>query len=328
MTRISEILNNLLFNTNKPAEIKDTSVQPQIFDFDAGNPMDTVEFTASETSAVQTTKKLPDEITVQKGDTIESLAAILKITPKEFKDTYGVTSIKSGDVLKKKTKTSTTNNNGYTEYKVKSGETLGGIANRNNTTVDAIMKLNGLKSADDVKADQVLKIPSGASTSANTTKTKSSTTNNNGYTEYKVKSGETLGGIANRNNTTVEAIMKLNGLKSADDIKADQVLKIPSGASTTCSSQTQATQTSTTKDMAGFLYALRMQESTDNYSAKNRRGYIGAYQFGERALADLGIYSESGSDPYSKNDWAGYIKKNKYGITSISGFLSSKKTTR
>jgi hypothetical protein len=43
---------------------------------------------------------------------------------------------------------------------------------------------------------------------------------------YKVKSGDTLGHIANRHHTTVSAIKKLNRLKS-DNISVGQVLKIP-----------------------------------------------------------------------------------------------------
>ena len=43
---------------------------------------------------------------------------------------------------------------------------------------------------------------------------------------YKVKSGDTLGHIAQRNRTTVSAIKRLNHLKS-DNIRVGQVLKIP-----------------------------------------------------------------------------------------------------
>jgi stage VI sporulation protein D len=43
---------------------------------------------------------------------------------------------------------------------------------------------------------------------------------------YKVKSGDTLGHIANRHHTTVSAIKKLNKLRS-DNISVGQVLKIP-----------------------------------------------------------------------------------------------------
>jgi LysM repeat protein len=43
---------------------------------------------------------------------------------------------------------------------------------------------------------------------------------------YIIKPGETLGGIANRNNTTVDAILKKNKKLSADSIRAGQKINI------------------------------------------------------------------------------------------------------
>jgi LysM repeat protein len=44
--------------------------------------------------------------------------------------------------------------------------------------------------------------------------------------KYTVKAGETLGGIANRNNTTVDDIMKKNPGLKADQIKIGQTIQI------------------------------------------------------------------------------------------------------
>ena len=44
---------------------------------------------------------------------------------------------------------------------------------------------------------------------------------------YMVKSGETLGGIANRNNTTVDAIIKKNPGINPDKLKIGQKIKLP-----------------------------------------------------------------------------------------------------
>lgn len=43
---------------------------------------------------------------------------------------------------------------------------------------------------------------------------------------YTVRSGETLGGIANRNDITIDELMKLNGLTNPNSLKVGQVLKI------------------------------------------------------------------------------------------------------
>jgi murein DD-endopeptidase MepM/ murein hydrolase activator NlpD len=44
---------------------------------------------------------------------------------------------------------------------------------------------------------------------------------------YKVKSGDTLSGIAAKNKTTVAALTKLNGIKDASKISVGQAIKLP-----------------------------------------------------------------------------------------------------
>ena len=97
-------------------------------------------------------------------------------------------------------------------YVVKAGDSLWLIAQKYNTTVDAIKKLNNLTS-DMLSIGQILNIPSGQALP---------------YIEYTVRSGDSLWLIANRYNTTVDAIRNLNGL-SSDMLSIGQVLKIPVG---------------------------------------------------------------------------------------------------
>ena len=99
-----------------------------------------------------------------------------------------------------------------TRYVVKAGDSLWLIAQKYNTTVDAIKKLNNLTS-DMLSIGQILNIPSGQALP---------------YIEYTVRSGDSLWLIANRYNTTVDAIRNLNGL-SSDMLSIGQVLKIPVG---------------------------------------------------------------------------------------------------
>lgn len=96
------------------------------------------------------------------------------------------------------------------EYVVKAGDSLWLIAQRFGTTVEAIRQLNGL-TTNLLNVGQVLKIPAVQS---------------GPYIEYTVRPGDTLWLLSRRYDTTVDAIMKLNGL-SGDRLSIGQVLKIP-----------------------------------------------------------------------------------------------------
>lgn len=69
-----------------------------------------------------------------------------------------------------------------------------------------------------------------------------------------------------------------------------------------------------------FLNALGERESSDNYAAENRLGYLGRYQMGELALIDVGVYTRDGT---SANDWKPGYFTGKYGVVSKAGFLAS-----
>ena len=99
---------------------------------------------------------------------------------------------------------------GTSTYVVQAGDSLWLIAQRYQTTVDAIKRLNGLTS-DLINVGQILKIPSSQAEP---------------YIEYTVRSGDTLWLLSRRYNTTVDAIKKANGLTS-DLLNIGQVLKIP-----------------------------------------------------------------------------------------------------
>lgn len=100
-------------------------------------------------------------------------------------------------------------------YTVKPGDTLWNIARRYNTTVNAIKILNNLTS-DILRIGQKLNIPARLSESPSTD-----------VITYTVNYGDTLWNIAQRYNTSVEAIVNLNRLPN-DMISVGQTLLIPS----------------------------------------------------------------------------------------------------
>ena len=146
--------------------------------------------------------------TVKKGDTLYSIANRFNTTVQALKSLNNLTSdtLTIGQTLK----IPTGEENTQTTYTVKSGDTLYSIANRFNTTVQAIKSLNNLTS-DTLTIGQTLKIP---------------TSEENTQTTYTVKSGDTLYSIANRFNTTVQALKTLNNLTS-NTLTIGQILKIP-----------------------------------------------------------------------------------------------------
>lgn len=100
-------------------------------------------------------------------------------------------------------------------YTVRPGDTLWNIAQRFNTTVDAIKILNNLNS-DILRVGQILNIPAELEESATR------------ILPYTVRYGDTLWSIAKRFNTNVEEIKRLNHL-TTNMIYAGQTLMIPSG---------------------------------------------------------------------------------------------------
>ena len=153
-----------------------------------------------------------NEYIVQKGDTLYGIANKFNTTVDNLKSINNLTtdSLSIGQVLKLPS-SSTISTDTYT---VKSGDSLYAIAKKYNTTVDTLKSLNNLTS-NTLSIGQVLKLPGSSATSTDT---------------YTVKSGDTLYAIANKYNTTVDALKSLNNLTS-NSLSIGQTLKIPSSSS-------------------------------------------------------------------------------------------------
>ncbi len=109
--------------------------------------------------------------------------------------------------------------NGTTTYRVKKGDSLGKIAERNGTTVAEILKLNNMKLKDPLYVDRKLKIPAPAVKEEEKAAPEIIT--------YQVKKGDTMEKIALMHHTTVRSIRTLNNLKTDDPMVAGRKLKVP-----------------------------------------------------------------------------------------------------
>ncbi len=115
----------------------------------------------------------------------------------------------------------------WTTHIIKSGESLGIIAEKYGVTVRDIKNWNGIRK-NKIISGQKLEIyisPDTAEKSDVKIKSDSKEINNKNYVEYKVKKGDTLFRIASQYNVTIDQLKKWNNFKD-DNIDIGQIIKI------------------------------------------------------------------------------------------------------
>ncbi|MEI6829921.1 MAG: LysM peptidoglycan-binding domain-containing protein, partial [Synechococcaceae cyanobacterium ELA445] len=110
-------------------------------------------------------------------------------------------------------------------YTVKSGDTLSDIAARYGVSVERLIQLNGLKSANDLQIGNKLVVPGAGNEGTSSGGRRGAGGGTGG--SYTVKSGDTLSEIADRYGVSVDRLLQLNGLKSAKDLQAGSKLVLP-----------------------------------------------------------------------------------------------------
>lgn len=139
-------------------------------------------------------------------------------------------------------------------YTVETGDTLLGIAVDYQTSVEALIQLNGIQNPDQLSAGLVLLIPTVMPTPLPTATPQYHLTAAVGassgfFTTYIVQISDTLDEIATQFNTTIDAIVELNGITNPRLIQPGQVLRIPAAAgegTPTGDQNVDATATATT----------------------------------------------------------------------------------
>ncbi len=117
------------------------------------------------------------------------------------------------------TSPSTTVLPGPLTYRVLLGDTVFGIARAFNTTVDAVVAVNGAAILDVIHEKDVIRLPVGA---------RPLSTADVATSAYTVKSGDTIIGIARASGTTPAQLLAINGrLSTPDVLSVGQVLLIP-----------------------------------------------------------------------------------------------------
>ena len=146
---------------------------------------------------------------------------------------------------------------------VRAGETLYSIATRYGTTPQAIAAANNLANANYIYAGQRLTIPSGGGAAASSGGT------------HTVGRGETLSAIAARYGTTVAALVRANGLASANMIYVGQRLTIAGGGAAASSGGSQQGGAYTVR-RGDTLAAIAARYGTTAWAIANANGLANA----------------------------------------------------
>lgn len=117
-----------------------------------------------------------------------------------------------------------------TTHTVARGETVSRIATRYRTTVAAIVSANGLDSRAFVRAGQTLTIPGAAQAAPAPAAPAAAAAPAATSGTHTVASGETVSSIAKRYGTSVQEIVRANGLDARAFIRIGQRLTVPGAA--------------------------------------------------------------------------------------------------
>ena len=163
---------------------------------------------------------MQETYTVKPGDTLYGISNQFGVSVTELAELNGIkgSNLAVGTILKIPSVSGTNPNNMFM-YTVKSGDTLYKIATKYNTTPQKIIDLNYLKNSNIVPG-QALRIPE--------TYTKEEDMYMPNYTNYIVKKGDTLYGIAKNNNISVDTLIKDNSITSPLNIGQILKIRIPS----------------------------------------------------------------------------------------------------
>lgn len=144
-----------------------------------------------------------------------------------------------------------------TKYTVRPGDSLGSIATRFSTTIEALQAFNGLGQSDVIQVGQVIQIPAAGATPAPTTTARATETFVPGPTPgtvlHVVQTGDTLLGISLKYGVPMNVIQKANDIKDPESIQAGQQLVIPLGPVGSPTTGPQPTPTGPPKYSAPLL---------------------------------------------------------------------------
>ncbi|MGE6244995.1 LysM peptidoglycan-binding domain-containing protein [Psychrobacter proteolyticus] len=161
-----------------------------------------------------------------------------------------------------------------TNYKVKSGDTLIGIANSIGVSATELAAVN---SSFDAKArlqrGQMIKVPAS--------KELVDRQLNDKAVSYKIKSGDTLTGVAKRYNIGLSDLASANNLNTNSNLILGRTITIPASGGVTSASSNSQSSSSTSSNSSSSASSGTKLSNTESYKVKSGDGLIAlARQFG------------------------------------------------
>lgn len=155
---------------------------------------------------------------------------------------------------------------------VQAGDTLSKLARANGTTVDALVKANGISNPNLIFVGQQLQTEGTANAAASaqpaaTPAASAPAATANGT--YTVKAGDTLNRIAAANGTSVAALAAANGIQNINLITVGQVLKLSADATAAAPTPAQPAASGSVPDDVKYIAA----------ADTNRDGFMTAAEY-------------------------------------------------
>lgn len=214
---------------------------------------------------------------IRRGETLGLIAAKYGVSVNQLRDWNNISGnkIMSGRNLRiypdggqnyvsvNEPKNTVTKNNVF-KYKVKRGDSIGEIADKFGVSSNQIKKWNNL-SSNKILAGKTIKIYNSTTTTSygdNTTK------NSSNVNYYKIKSGDSIGSIAEKYGVKVSDIQRWNSI-SGNKIIAGKTLKIYSDANVNDVTTETTKTTKVTKNISG-TYTVRKGDSLYSIATQNK----------------------------------------------------------